>query len=111
MTLACLEQLAEGRETVALAKTAAKYLNELRDGKRALGRGELVLMAMAASLQGDVKGAYTALNDAVDRGENSAVRIEKHGKAGLRKLAEDGIFGQKYQELCKTVRSSLKISP
>ena len=111
VTLAALEQLAEGPETVALAKTAAKYLNELRDGKRALGRGELVLMAMAASLQGDVKGAYTALNDAVDRGENSAVRIEKHGKAGLRKLAEDGIFGKKYHELCKTVRSSLKIGP
>ena len=108
--LAALEQLEGGSEQVrrALAEAARELLINLPGRERALGRSELITFAIACSLLGDVKASYTALNDAADRGENTIVRFEKHGQAGLRVFAIDPIFGPKFRELCRRVSLSLK---
>ncbi|MEK6259102.1 MAG: serine/threonine-protein kinase [Planctomycetota bacterium] len=109
VTLAALEQL-EGRseQVRPLAEEARELLINLPGREHALGRSELITFAIACSLLGDVKASYNALNDAADRGENTVVRFEKHGQAGLRALATDPTFGSKFSELCRRVTLSLK---
>jgi len=108
VTLAALDQLENGPDTVRLAEEAASLLENRPGGALTLGRRELVTLALASSLQGDVKAAYAHLKDALDRGENTAERFEKLGQTGLRALATDTTFGPQFHELCRRVRQSLK---
>ena len=78
------------------------------DGSIKLSRSKQVTLALAASLQGNVQAAYQALKDAVDRGENTPVRFEKHRGAGLKYLDTDPQFGPLYRDLCQKVRETIK---
>lgn len=93
------------------AKSLAGRAEDLmlrRGGSIKLSRSKQVTLALAASLQGNVEAAYRALKDAVDRGENTPVRFEKHRGAGLKQLDSDPQFGPLYQQLCQKVREAIK---
>ena len=96
---------------VSEAKNLARQAEDLMlrgDGSIKLSRSKQVTLALAASLQGNVQAAYQALKDAVDRGENTPVRFEKHRGAGLKNLDADPQYGPLYRDLCQKVRETIK---
>ena len=96
----------DGTEAAKLANQAENLIVS-GDTIAKPSRSKRVTLALAASLQGNVKVAYQALEDAVSRGENTPVRFEKHGGAGFKALNNDPIFGKSYRELCRKVRNGM----
>ncbi|HEY0981136.1 hypothetical protein, partial [Schlesneria sp.] len=93
------------------AKTLARRAEDLMlrsDGSIKRSRSKQVILAIAASLQGNVETAYQALKEAVERGENTPVRFEKLRGSGLKNLDEDPQYGPLYRQLCQKVREAIK---
>ena len=74
-----------------------------------LGRSQLVTLAMCRSLQNQPDAAWRTLKAAVDRGEHTVNRFERHRSAAFRALAEDPQFGRQLDDLCRTLKTSLGI--
>jgi tRNA A-37 threonylcarbamoyl transferase component Bud32 len=105
--LAALDQLNGASETVRHSRNAEQVLLSSPGGEPMLGRVPLVTPAMCRSLQNQPEAAWSTLKAAVDRGENTVNRFERHRKAGFRSIGEHPQLGPQFDELCRTLRTSL----
>jgi serine/threonine protein kinase len=109
MTLAVLDQLKHGADAVHYAKDAERLLLDRLGGEQLLSHSQLVTLAMCRSLQNQPEAAWRTLKAAVDRGENTVNRFDRHRSAAFRALAEDRQFGRQLDDLCRTLKISLGI--
>ena len=110
VTLATLDLL-DGKqdESVSRAQAAKKQLLSRDGGEFTLRGDQLVTLAIANSLSGNVEAAQKALNDSVNRGMNVSMRFRNLGRTGLKALAVDPIFGPQFEALCKRMESGLTL--
>ena len=110
MTLATLDLL-DGKqdESVSRAQAAKKQLLSRDGGEFTLRGDQLVTLAIANSLSGNVEAAQRALNDSVNRGMNVSMRFRNLGRTGLKALAVDPTFGPQFEALCKRMESGLTL--
>lgn len=85
----------------------AEKLLQTRGPEQVLGGSELVTLAMAWSLQGRTEDALGALRMAIQRGENTALRFERHEQLAFQAIADDPKFGPALKSLVKSVGESL----
>lgn len=90
------------------AQDAEKRLNSIGP-EETLGGSDLVTLAMARSIQGQLDAALRALKLAVQRGENTAYRFEQHKKLAFKALADDEKLGPQFDALVKKVRDGLTL--
>lgn len=107
MTLAVLEQLTQGDDTARHAKYAERLLLDRLGGEPMLSRSQLVTLAMCRALQDQPDSAWRTLKAAVDRGENTVNRFERHRSAAFRSIAEHPTLGPPLNDLCREMRAKL----
>jgi serine/threonine-protein kinase len=90
------------------AQDAEKRVNSMGP-EETLAGADLVTLAMARSMQGQLESALRALKLAVQRGENTAFRFEQHEKLAFKSLANDDKLGPQFDALVKKVRSGLTL--
>ncbi|HEY2411229.1 MAG TPA: serine/threonine-protein kinase [Pirellulaceae bacterium] len=103
-----LDGTASADEARRHAQDAEKRLNSMNP-EETLGGSDLVTLAMARSIQGQLDAALRALKLAVQRGENTAYRFEQHRKLAFKALADDDKFGPQFDALVKKVRAGLTL--
>lgn len=104
---AVLKRDSDPNESQKLARQAVEWLETI-GREPLLSSSELVTLAMARSLLDQRDTAFRALHAAVERGENSAFRFERHARLAFKSLADDPVYGPRYQELLRQLRDSLK---
>jgi serine/threonine-protein kinase len=109
VALAIFDQSDGASGTSRHSLEAEQLLLGLPGGEPMLGRAALVTLAMCRSLQNQPEAAWRTLKAAVDRGENTVNRFERHRSAAFRALAEDPQFGRQLDDLCRTLKTSLGI--
>jgi serine/threonine-protein kinase len=107
VALALYDQLEGASGTSRHSREAEQRLLGLPGGEPMLGRRALVTLAMCRSLQDQPEAAWRALKAAVDRGENTVNRFERHRSAAFRSIAEHPQLGAQFDELCRTLKTSL----
>jgi hypothetical protein len=107
VALAVLDQLNGGSETIRHSRNAEQLLLGRPGGEPMLGRAALVTLAMCRALQNQPEAAWSTLKAAVDRGENTVNRFDRHRSAAFRTIAQDPQLGPQFDELCRTLRTRL----
>jgi serine/threonine-protein kinase len=97
--LACLDADARPDASKEFAQSAEKTLAAIGEGK--FDPRDLATLAMALSLQGREKleQAFTNLQKAADRGENTFYRYQQHKRFAFKAMAEDDNFGKQLEAL------------
>jgi eukaryotic-like serine/threonine-protein kinase len=106
VTLATLECNDNAAESQRLAHEAEGLLKSLGPEEMLSGR-DLVTLAMALSLQGQPAAAFRVLHQAVQRGENTAQRFQRHEPLGFKAIADDSKLGPQLKALVNQVRDTL----
>ena len=91
------------------AEAAEKCLEQLGP-EQALSGNQLTLLAMARSLQGQANASLGALMLAVQRGENTAYRFEKHEKLAFKNLMDDATTAAAFRAQVAKVSKMLKLN-
>jgi hypothetical protein len=109
VTLALLEQLNHGKETVRFAREGEELLLKHLGPEQMLGRSQLVTLAMCRSLQDRPELALPTLKSAMDRGENTVNRFECHRLAAFRAIAVHPELGPRLDDMCRALRARLNL--
>jgi serine/threonine-protein kinase len=88
------------------AEDAEKQLRSLFPEQK-LNSSELVTLAMARAMQGNIDGAMRALNMAVKRGENTAYRFQEHQQLAFKAIADDEEAAKELKALIGKIRDKL----
>jgi len=107
VTLAALDLLKDGSKAAGLARDAEERLLKSHGGELMLGRSQLVTLAMSRSLQNQPESAWRTLKAAVDRGENTVNRFDRHRSVAFRSIAGDPQLGPQLDELCRHLKARL----
>lgn len=104
VTRACLDRTADPPKSARLAHDASERMLEDFGSESLMDRDQLVTLALALSLQDQPEESYHALKMAVDQGQDTVHRFEKHRHLGLKAVADDPVFGPKLNDLIKQMQ-------
>ena len=89
------------------AGDAEKLVRKLLGAEETLNLHELLALALARSLEGDplkLPAAWSALDEAIERGQHAVERIERHRTLGFKALADAPEWTDKFDALVKQLR-------
>jgi len=105
--LALADRTVNPTESVNRAGDAEKLVRKLLGAEETLNLHELLALALARSLEGDplkLPAAWSALDEAIERGQHAVERIERHRTLGFKALADAPEWTDKFDALVKQLR-------
>ncbi|HVC97790.1 MAG TPA: protein kinase [Pirellulales bacterium] len=108
--LALAERSVNPTESVNRAVEAETLVGRLLGAEETLNLHELLALAMARSLEGDplkLPAAWSALDEAIERGQHAVDRIERHRALGFKTLADSPDWAGKFVALVKQLRHAV----
>ncbi len=104
---ASIEQATDPKEAARLGGDAVRLIRDRLGSEPLLNREELFMLSLAQAVQDKNAEAIATLDEAVAKGFNTAVRLEKHAHMGFRSLSADPHLKARFEELLRTVATRL----